>query len=127
MQTFDRPFALVSDSTLDLGEGEELGALEVVKIGQAVKRCMLGLRQHGQPFAVAGTCRLVGLQLGLGRLEAGKNFPYNVPSECMPCPCEVSPCLSPAAELPPNILFGKVGAMSPSPRSPTPIGAAGNT
>ena len=47
MQTFDRPFASVSNSTLDLGEGEELGALEVVKIGQAVKRCMLGLRQHG--------------------------------------------------------------------------------
>ena len=47
MQTFDRPFASVSNSTLDLGEGEELGVLEVVKIGQAVKRCMLGLRQHG--------------------------------------------------------------------------------
>lgn len=47
MQTFDRPFASISNSTLDLGEGEELGALEVVKIGQAVKRCMLGLRQHG--------------------------------------------------------------------------------
>ena len=64
MQTFDRPLTSVGHGTLCFGEGKEVGALEVVEIGQAVKRVPLGLRQHGQPLAVAGTCRLVGLQRG---------------------------------------------------------------
>jgi len=38
METLDRPLAPVRQGTLGLGHGEELGALEVVEIGQVVKR-----------------------------------------------------------------------------------------
>jgi hypothetical protein len=59
VQTLNWPFAPVSQRTLGLGHGEKVGTLEVIEIGQAVKRGSLGWRQHGQPVAVAGTGRLI--------------------------------------------------------------------
>ena len=63
MDPLDRPFAPIPGGALALGHGEELGTLEVVEIGQAAKRKLLGLRQNCQAFAVAGGCRLIAIQL----------------------------------------------------------------
>src|SRR5208282_1817875 len=96
VQTLNWSFAPVSQRTLGLGHGEKVGALEVIEIGQAIKRVSFGLRQHGQPFAVGSTRRLVGLQLGLGRVEAGRSFPYKACFRASKLsPCEAHPGLQP--------------------------------
>ncbi len=75
MQTLNWPFAPVSHGTLGLGTCEKLGALEVVEIGQAVKRVPLGLRQYGQPSTFASARRLVGLQWASVGWKGEKTFP----------------------------------------------------
>jgi hypothetical protein len=76
METVGRSFAPIRQGALGLGQGEELGALEVVEIGQTVKRKPLDLRRNREPSAVAGARRGGGMQLASVGMDAGRNFPY---------------------------------------------------
>lgn len=110
MQAFDRPLAAVGHGPLGLGEGEEVGALEVVEIGQAVQRSPLGLRQHGQASAVAGARRGIGLHGASVRWKEMGSFPIMRLYGKVSAP-EVRRCLAmrPLVPVAPLLVFGKVG------------------
>jgi len=63
--------------TADIGQGEELGALKVIEVGQAIKRQLFGLREDGQPLAAGGAHWSVRHAI-VPSGEHGRNFPYNV-------------------------------------------------
>ncbi len=69
METFGKARASICQSPFCLGHGKELGTLEVIEVGQLVKREPLGFGQQRQPPAAAGTGRLVGTQWPFGELN----------------------------------------------------------
>ena len=109
MQTLDRPLAPVGHGPFGFGKGEEVGALKVVEIGQAVECVPLGVRQHGQPSAVAGARRLVALHGASVGWKWTRTFPIMRLFGRVSCP-DVRRRLAkwPLANGAPTIFFGKV-------------------
>ena len=70
---FWQALAPIHQGQFVVSQGEILGALEIVEVGQTVQRQPLGLGQDGEVF-VAGAHRR--REAREGRMEQAANFPY---------------------------------------------------